>query len=173
MELIGSDYIAPHLFTYLREITDSKELCIICNIDELSREHYHKDNVHDNVWTRYELPCGCQAHTRCLRKYLSKKNKLHCPKCDKTLDEHYSNTYCIECELRGHVYEMHYIREELSKKTYPECDTCNKTGTGILKGRSTIRFCSCPSGREASRLSQIQYRNAIGRGFGEEPIMKN
>ena len=171
MELQGIDIMDVKFFTYTHEVSNSTKECFVCKTQEFTRDHYHKEMVHDDIWSRYEIVCGCQAHTRCFRKYMSKRDDLYCPNCNKTIEQIIENTYCFYCKKFGHVYETHYINEELAKKIYPDCYNCDNIGSIMSREEPAVHFCrKCDRGRAGLRLSKIQYRNGIGYGFEEEPV---
>ena len=76
---------------YVRLRTKSKKLCIICQMQEPENEQWH----------RYELRCGHIMHTRCLRKWVGRKQSVNCPYCGDTPQTKY-NRYCGLCEKWGH-----------------------------------------------------------------------
>ena len=171
MELQGSDAMDFKFFSYIKEVTDSSQLCFVCKTQESTRDNYHKNSVHDDIWSRYQLKCGCQAHTRCFRKYMSKKKEIHCLNCDKTIEQIIQNTYCFKCGEYGHVYETHFINIELTKKEYPDCYNCSNIGSIMSREERSIHFCTkCNKGREGLRLSKLQYKNGIGMGFSEKNL---
>ena len=52
-------------------------------------------------WDYYQLKCGHYFHTRCLRHWLSSKEKLNCPLCGD-LPETYESQFCSHCKRWGH-----------------------------------------------------------------------
>ena len=70
----------------------SRERCIVCMVDE---------DFDKEVWTRYELRCGHQMHSRCFRKWCHQKQKINCPYCGDVEDKP-ENHYCSICKIFGH-----------------------------------------------------------------------
>lgn len=80
---------------YVKSVKNDKKMCCVCVIDET------KDG---KSWDRYELVCGHQMHTRCLRKWCATKNKLNCPQCGD-IKPIMKNRYCSSCKKFGHTFE--------------------------------------------------------------------
>jgi len=78
---------------YIKETDTSTEICMVCLCDET------EDNK-DNIWTRYELKCGHQMHSRCARQWFCKKKGVYCSLCGCMEKE--DNNYCKTCNEWGH-----------------------------------------------------------------------
>ena len=83
---------------YVKLIKNSKELCLICMIDEKEE---------GKQWDIYSLSCGHQFHTRCLRAWVSRKQKLNCSYCGDIAPKD-DNKYCKTCDAFGHAQDDHY-----------------------------------------------------------------
>ena len=79
---------------YTKLLCDSNELCLICMLDE-------SENNINLKWDRYQLCCGHQFHTRCLRKWCNTKQKLNCSLCGD-IELNSKNEYCNTCHKWGH-----------------------------------------------------------------------
>ena len=89
-DLFG-DYL---LINYTKLVKDSKELCIVCQVDETE---------YGQQFDRYQLACHHIAHTRCLRRWCTRKEKLNCPYCGN-IKRKIINRYCQECYKFGHAF---------------------------------------------------------------------
>ena len=72
------------IMDYCKHMKSSEEYCLICL--EIKKD-----------WAKYQLKCGHQFHTRCLRKWLATKDRLNCSVCGD-LAESVDNTYCHLCD---------------------------------------------------------------------------
>ena len=79
------------VFRYTKHISNSNELCIICQLDELED---------GKQWDRYKLVCGHTFHTRCFRKWVGKKQCTNCPYCGDILKIE-KNEHCHWCKTFG------------------------------------------------------------------------
>ena len=87
---------------YVQTIHNSKRLCLVCLVDE--RED-------GNKWDRYKIVCGHMFHTRCYRKWYTKKKCLNCPLCGD-IPEVPANAYCDFCKRFEHVqYDCPEVKE--------------------------------------------------------------
>lgn len=77
---------------YIKDINDSKDLCLICMTDETEE---------GKQWTRYKIKCGHVFHSRCFRRWCGMKNCLNCSCCGD-LPEDKSSRYCNKCDEFGH-----------------------------------------------------------------------
>ena len=95
MELECANFILSNkveISDYTQHILKSKELCIVCQLDE------HDDGLH---WERYKLVCGHFFHTRCFRKWCLKKQSINCPYCGD-IPQINTNKFCSSCHIFGH-----------------------------------------------------------------------
>jgi hypothetical protein len=78
----------------IKSTEEQKGMCLCCMVDDTEKEQ---------KWDRYELVCGHQYHTRCLRKYWDSKNtdKINCAYCGE-LDNITKNMWCNDCKEWGH-----------------------------------------------------------------------
>jgi hypothetical protein len=127
-------YFKYDFINYLKNIYNSSELCIICQLDE-----------HENgcriPWTRYNLVCGHTFHTRCFRKWATRKQSCNCPYCgDIQLIE--KNKFCNNCNIFGHstytctcknkfIYDNNNIKLDIDYSNYIIKQT-KKWGTPYL-----------------------------------------
>ena len=82
---------SPSVF-FVKTLKDSKELCIVCQVDETADGHQ---------WDRYITKCGHISHTRCFRRWCGKKNCLNCPYCgDIPMTQ--QNAFCSICNKFGY-----------------------------------------------------------------------
>ena len=97
----------PNLIDFIKEVNNSNKICLYC----------HTNNPQ---WTKYELKCGDQMHSRCARKYIAEKGGvIHCPKCGE-IQERISNMYCRECNSFGHYMEKcRKFFESMDKEQMP------------------------------------------------------
>ena len=77
---------------FIKTVHNTRERCIVCMVDE---------DFDKEVWTRYELRCGHQMHTRCFRKWCEQKQKINCPYCGD-IEDIAKNHYCSACNVFGH-----------------------------------------------------------------------
>lgn len=74
---------------------EQKGMCLVC---------MEEDTEESIKWDRYEICCGHQYHTRCLRKYwdtINKPNHITCSYCgDKPISA--ITNYCSVCKVFGH-----------------------------------------------------------------------
>jgi hypothetical protein len=74
---------------------EQKGMCLVCMCD---------DTEDSKKWDRYEIYCGHQYHTRCLRKYwdtIEKPGIISCSYCgDKPISR--VTKYCGDCKVWGH-----------------------------------------------------------------------
>ena len=92
---------------FCRVLFDDTELCPICQCDETED---------GKVWNRYQIKCGHKFHTRCFRRWCSKKNCLNCAYCGN-IPETQTSMYCSECDEYGHpFYTCPLIGKELKKQ---------------------------------------------------------
>jgi hypothetical protein len=69
-----------------------KPVCYVCICEDTDTE---------KKWDRYELKCGHQYHTRCLRKFWGEHNEIKCSVCG-VIQELPHNQYCSHCKIWGH-----------------------------------------------------------------------
>ena len=79
-------------FYYTQPVYNSKELCIICQLDETDE---------GKQWDRYKIICGHMFHTRCYRRWIFKKKCLNCPYCGD-IPQIVANEPCHMCHKFGH-----------------------------------------------------------------------
>ena len=85
---IDQEYTHTHFYT--NTVKDSKELCLVCMVEE------------DDQWDRYMTKCKHVFHTRCFRRWCGKKQSINCPLCGD-IPEFEENMYCDGCKAFGHL----------------------------------------------------------------------
>lgn len=83
---------------YVKPITNSESWrCSLCLIAEsalcLDGETH--------MWSRYQLPCGHEAHERCYRTWAKHDDCVGCARCGP-LEKVEKNRYCYTCDVWGH-----------------------------------------------------------------------
>ena len=81
-------------FKFAKIVKNSKQTCIVCMVDEDFDKH---------IWTRLQLRCGHQIHTRCFEKWCDHKGVVNCPYCGDVKDVP-ENHYCSNCDIFGHSH---------------------------------------------------------------------
>ena len=77
---------------YVKAVQNDRELCLVCMVDE----------DEDQPWERYRTKCKHCFHSRCIRRWCWKKQKLNCPLCGD-IPEIEENMYCDGCKAFGHL----------------------------------------------------------------------
>ena len=90
------DYDYDDLCVFSKVHHESQDLCLVCLTDETDT---------GQLLTRYELACGHNFHSRCIRKWCSLKNCVHCTCCGE-VPETVGNMFCSECQEFGHNCEL-------------------------------------------------------------------
>jgi hypothetical protein len=82
-----------------------------------------EDTEESKKWDRYELKCGHQYHTRCLRKLWDCNRRVFCSYCGDINENNSLNSYCSKCKEWGHSNYKHLLEvEEEFKKSCYFCD---------------------------------------------------
>jgi len=101
MNLEFDPYDCNEVVFYVKTVHNSKRLCLVCLVDE--REDGKK-------WDKYKLVCGHTFHTRCYRKWFTKKKCLNCPLCGD-IPEVPASAYCGFCKRFTHLqYECPEVK---------------------------------------------------------------
>lgn len=87
LESVDMDY---KLLAYMRHVKAGKEEllgieCVVCGAKE-------------NKWDHYQLACKHYGHTRCIRKWLSLREKAECAWCMQSTPQ---KKYCKDCKKWG------------------------------------------------------------------------
>jgi len=162
----------PNLIDYVKMVEKSQKICLYC----------HTNNSH---WTKYELVCGHQMHSRCARKWFAEQGGiLHCPSWGE-LKEEICNMCCRDCKKFGHYLEKcpNYFKamaneqldtdilamikyKDIQEKWHDgtlnrSCIFCNKWSLG---DNGTSRFFSIHGGfllpGEESKKIMVEYLNS-------------
>ncbi len=98
---------------YAKTLKDSKELCIVCQVDETAE---------GNQWDKYVTKCGHISHTRCFRRWCARKDCANCPYCGD-IPMTPQNAYCSLCETFGHNVFCCMAANRLAERAEPPSTT--------------------------------------------------